>query len=44
MKYFKNILPFIMLLFVLPATAQVTQKVTEIRIVEDKAPDKVKVN
>lgn len=44
MKCFKNILPFIMLLVVLPTTAQVTQNFTEIQIVEDKAPDKVNVN
>lgn len=44
MKCFKNIFPFIMLLVVLPTTAQVTQKFTEIQIVEDKAPDKVNVN
>ena len=44
MNYFKNIFPFFMMLVALHTPAQVTQMVTEIKIVEDKVPDKVKVN
>lgn len=44
MKYCKNIFTFIMMLVAITSTAQETQKVTEIMIVEDKAPDKIKVN
>lgn len=44
MNYFKNIATFAMIFFAVHATAQDTQKVTEISIVEDSAPDNININ
>lgn len=44
MNYFKYIISFIMMLAAVQINAQETTKVTEIVIVEDSAPDDVKIN
>ena len=44
MNYFKYIISFIMMLAAVQINAQETTKVTEIVIVEDSAPDNLKVN
>jgi len=44
MNYFKYIFSFIMMLAAVQINAQETTKVTEIAIVEDSAPDDVKIN
>lgn len=44
MKSFKKTLSFFLFLVAVNATAQETQQVSEVRIIEDKAPHKVKVN
>lgn len=44
MNNLKNIVTFVIMIFAVHATAQETQNVTEISIVEDSAPDNIKVN
>lgn len=44
MNCFKSIVTFAIMIVAVHATAQETQKVTEVMIVEDSAPDNIKVN